>query len=51
MKSKTSTNSSDRGIIMLKNIPHGFFEKEMREFLTQFGTVTNLRIGMYKNKN
>jgi len=44
MKSKTSTNSSDRGIIMLKNIPHGFYEKEMREFLTQFGTVTNLRI-------
>ena len=47
MKSKTSTDSSERGIVCLKNIPHGFFEKEMREFLTQFGTVTNLRIGMY----
>merc|ERR1712241_1139724 len=39
------TSSSDRGVVYFSHLPHGFFEKEMREFLSQFGTVTNLRIG------
>ena len=39
------TSSSERGVCYFSHVPHGFFEKEMREFLTQFGTVTNLRIG------
>merc|ERR1711997_832756 len=38
------TSSSERGVCYFSHVPHGFFEKEMREFLTQFGTVTNLRI-------
>ena len=41
------TSSSERGVCYFSHVPHGFFEKEMREFLTQFGTVTNLRIGKY----
>jgi len=39
------TSSSERGLVYFSHVPHGFFEKEMREFLSQFGTVTNLRIG------
>ena len=25
------------------HIPHGFYETQMREFFSQFGTITNLR--------
>ena len=39
------TSTSERGVVYFSHLPHGFFEKEMREFLSQFGTVTNLRIG------
>lgn len=39
------TSTSERGVVYFSHLPHGFFEKEMREFLSQFGSVTNLRIG------
>jgi len=35
----------ERGVVYFSHIPHGFYEKPMREFLSQFGTVTNLKIG------
>lgn len=35
----------ERGVVYFSHIPHGFYEKEMRSFLSQFGTVTNLKIG------
>jgi len=38
----------NRGVIYISHIPHGFYEKQMREFFTQFGTVTNLRLGRSK---
>jgi len=31
-------------VIFLKNIPHGFYEDEMRAYFSQFGKVTNLRL-------
>jgi nucleolar protein 15 len=45
---KMSASTHQRGIVYFSHIPHGFYEKEMRSFLSQFGTVTNLRLGRSK---
>merc|ERR1719412_3441498 len=37
-----------RAVIYISHIPHGFYEKAMRAFFGQFGTVTNLRLGRSK---
>ncbi|ODM95473.1 MKI67 FHA domain-interacting nucleolar phosphoprotein [Orchesella cincta] len=34
-----------RGIIMLQHIPHGFYEKEIKSYFTQFGKVLRVRVG------
>lgn len=49
-KIKTSSYAykKNRGVVYLSHIPHGFYEKQMREFFSQFGTVTNLRLGRSK---
>lgn len=31
-------------IIKLNNIPHGFYEEQMRKFFSQFGTVKNVLV-------
>jgi nucleolar protein 15 len=41
--------SSQNAVIFLRNIPHGFYEKEMQSFFEQFGAVTNLRLGRSKS--
>lgn len=38
-----------RGVIYLGNIPHGFYEDEMKGYFSQFGKVTNLRLARSKN--
>lgn len=38
----------NRGVVYVSHVPHGFYEKQMREFFTQFGSVTNLRLGRSK---
>lgn len=35
---------SNRGVVYLSRIPHGFYEKEMHAYFTQFGEVTRLRL-------
>ncbi|XP_065216025.1 uncharacterized protein LOC135842473 [Planococcus citri] len=35
---------STRGVVYLKNVPHGFYEVEMKKFFSQFGQVTGVRI-------
>jgi len=37
-----------RSVVYLSHVPHGFYEKQMRQFFSQFGTVTNLRLGRSK---
>lgn len=37
-------NLEGRGTVYLGRIPHGFFEKEMKGFFSQFGKVTRLRL-------
>ncbi|KAL8334669.1 hypothetical protein RB598_009091 [Gaeumannomyces tritici] len=35
-------------VIYIGHIPYGFFEHEIRQYLTQFGTITNLRVSRNK---
>lgn len=42
------SHQKNRGVIYLSHVPHGFYEKQMREFFGQFGVVTNLRLGRSK---
>merc|ERR1719431_1221831 len=42
------SHQKNRGVIYLSHVPHGFYEKQMREFFGQFGSVTNLRLARSK---
>jgi len=42
------SHQKNRGVIYISHVPHGFYEKQMREFFGQFGVVTNLRLGRSK---
>lgn len=45
---KTGTKESDPetvpGTVHLSRLPHGFFEPQLRAYLSQFGTITHLRL-------
>lgn len=41
-------NEEDRGVIFLSHIPHGFYERQMKSFFSQFGVVTRLRLSRSK---
>ena len=43
-----ATPSQERGVVYIGNIPFGFFEDEMRQFFSQFGDVTRLRMSRGK---
>jgi len=45
VKAPSYSDAKDRGLVYISHVPHGFYEKQMREFFSQFGTVTNLRLG------
>ncbi|CAE6516881.1 unnamed protein product [Rhizoctonia solani] len=38
----------DRGVLFLGQIPHGFYEDQMRAYFSQFGNVTRLRLSRNK---
>ena len=40
---KAST-SGKPGVVYIGRIPHGFYEQEMKQYFSQFGTITNLRL-------
>ncbi|ELU40747.1 RNA binding protein [Rhizoctonia solani AG-1 IA] len=40
--------TQDRGVLFLGQIPHGFYEDEMRAYFSQFGDVTRLRLSRNK---
>ena len=42
---KAPPYSERRAVIYISHLPHGFYEKELRQYLLQFGAVTNLRLG------
>ncbi|RCH92922.1 hypothetical protein CU098_010983, partial [Rhizopus stolonifer] len=48
-KSAKSTKAEEeKGVIYLGRIPHGFYEKEMRGYFSQFGDITRLRLSRNK---
>lgn len=42
--SNGSNLPSRKGVVMIKNFPHGFYEKQMFGYFSQFGEVTRLKI-------
>lgn len=34
----------NRGVVLIKNLPKGFFEKQLEEYFSQYGKVTRLRL-------
>ena len=42
------TPDSDPGTVYVGRVPHGFYEREMREYFSQFGTITKLRLSRNK---
>ena len=44
VKRPTCRRSQSSGIIYLSHIPYGFYENEMKDYFSQFGEVTNLRL-------
>ncbi len=48
LKISSSGNQSKKGVVMIKNFPHGFYEKSMFQYFSQFGEVTRLKIARSK---
>ena len=46
--SGSRSTTDERGVVYLSNVPHGFYENQMFKFFSQFGKVTNLRLGRSK---
>lgn len=34
----------DRGVVFIKNLPHGFYEEQLKTYFQQFGRVTRVRV-------
>ncbi|KAH8677395.1 hypothetical protein BX600DRAFT_506438 [Xylariales sp. PMI_506] len=46
---KASKGSNEgAGVVYIGRIPHGFYEHEMRQYFTQFGDITRLRLSRNK---
>ena len=41
---KVPPYSERRAVIYISHLPHGVCEKELRQYLAQFGAITNLRL-------
>ncbi|KIM21358.1 hypothetical protein M408DRAFT_104932 [Serendipita vermifera MAFF 305830] len=40
--------TADRGVLYIGRIPHGFYEEQMKDYFSQFGNVTRLRLARNK---
>ncbi|XP_034112492.1 MKI67 FHA domain-interacting nucleolar phosphoprotein [Drosophila albomicans] len=43
-KAKNEVKRPERGVVLVKHLPHGFFEQQLRQYFRQFGNVTRLRL-------
>ena len=43
-RKKSKEDTSGRAVIYVGHIPFGFFEEQMKQFFSQFGNVTRLRL-------
>lgn len=41
-------SGADRGVVYVGRIPHGLYEDQLRQYLSQFGTITRIRISRNK---
>ncbi|KAH8311497.1 hypothetical protein KR044_006644 [Drosophila immigrans] len=41
---KEEKQRPERGVVLVKHLPHGFFEQQLRAYFRQFGNVTRLRL-------
>lgn len=46
--SAKSTSKDSAGVIYIGRIPHGFFEKEMKKYFSQFGDIKRIRLSRNK---
>ena len=44
LKAAEANGTAERGVVYVGRIPHGFYEHQMREYFSQFGPVTRLRL-------
>ncbi|XP_070502662.1 axoneme-associated protein mst101(2) [Chironomus tepperi] len=44
-KGKKKKRPKTKGLVYVKNLPHGFFEEQLRSYFSQFGAVTRIRLG------
>ena len=47
-KAAKSKSDGEAGVIYIGRIPHGFYEHEMRQYFSQFGTINKLRLSRNK---
>ncbi|KAM3564040.1 hypothetical protein MY1884_000938 [Beauveria asiatica] len=47
-KAASKAPSGETGVIYIGRIPHGFYEHEMRQYFSQFGPITRLRLSRNK---
>lgn len=43
-KARKGKFKSQRGVVYVKNLPHGFFEEQLQKYFQQFGRVTKVRL-------
>lgn len=43
-KQKSDDSESTPGVVYISRLPHGFFEKQLRAYFSQFGTISHLRL-------
>lgn len=41
---KKNVNQRKRGVVYIKHLPHGFYEEQLRDYFSQFGAVTRVRL-------
>lgn len=44
MNKKLKRQRPERGVVFIKNLPHGFFEEQLKAYFGQFGKVTRVRL-------
>lgn len=44
VKTKRKGFSTDRAVVYIHSLPHGFYEKELHKYMRQFGTVTRIKL-------
>lgn len=47
-EAKKSSGDEKPGVVYVGRIPHGFYEHEMRQYFSQFGEITRLRLSRNK---